>query len=392
MNVKHLQIDRESQLVYLLSKIHISEEELDYIQKLFASYLDWSRVCGLVQMHRVVGIVWTNIRKYIIEERSKFVPFYFFKSTELIYKAQQLKAEEQFKLASDVCHHLQAGGIKFVTLKGLVLSEYAYSGIGMRSSNDLDILIHSSETKEVVRLLNELGYMHGQYHYNTREIIPVNREDVIKFPMISHQLHPMIRKTIDMTFVEFHNVDIQFSIDIRTNRKTDEIVSQLLEQRIMAPIRDTELPSLSWEDMLIFLCIHFCKEAVDYKEVLKNKDMALYKLVDIYQLITRGKVSIDWDVFLEKVREYNMERETYYTLHYTEIVYPDTIPAHVLDRIRGADLSYLHQILDKDKIVYTWKDSIIERIFDANRTAILEQHLLEDFSTEAEGANEHRNG
>lgn len=385
MNLDHLRIDRESQLVYLLSKISLSQEELKYIQKLFSSYLDWSRVCGLMQMHRVVGIVWRNIRKHIIENRSKFVPFYFFKSTELIYKAQQLKAEEQFRLASEVCQHLQASGIVFATLKGLVLSEYAYSGIGMRSSNDLDILIHSSQTKEAVRLLAELGYVHGQYHYNKQEIIPVSRVDVVKYPIISHQLHPMIRKTTGMTFVEFYNVDIQFSVDIRTNRKTDDIVNQLLERRIMAPLRDTELPSLSWEDVLMFLCIHFCKEAVDYKEVLKNKDMALYKLVDIYQLISRGNVSIDWNTFLEKVREYNMEQEVYYALHYTETVYPHTVPAHVLDQVRGTDSSYLHQILDNDRVVYTWQDSIFERIFDTNRTAMLDRQLTGNPSVEVKG-------
>ncbi|MEM5637737.1 hypothetical protein AAHH71_00170 [Bacillus toyonensis] len=68
---------------------------------------------------------------------------------------------------------------------------------------------------------------------------------------------------------------------------------------------------LNKESLLIFLAEHFYKEAICYRDVKKHKDLLLYKLCDIYYLLT--KEEIDWNSVLAFAK--NIILKTKYSLH-----------------------------------------------------------------------------
>lgn len=109
----------------------------------------------------------------------------------------------------------------------------------------------------------------------------MDRREIVVRPMISHEVIPLRKKIENNLFVRTHEIDLQFSIDLVTSNRTDELVEEILGRIIEIPLEQGSCYSLSWEDHFLFLCNHFYKEATTDYDVKLYNDLSLYKLCDI---------------------------------------------------------------------------------------------------------------
>ncbi|MFF2154424.1 nucleotidyltransferase family protein [Paenibacillus chitinolyticus] len=360
----------ESRLVIMLSKPKLSNSEAEELNYLLKSHLDWAKVMGLVLMNRIIGPAWRNICKYadIKDDENKFT--YLFKVFGQSYKTQRYIVNEQQKYITELCEALNDNGIEYALLKGIILSHFVYEEAGERNFNDIDILVNADQISTAVKVLNDLGFVQGRYNHETKSIIPFSRKEIITMPLISHQIQPLVRQ-IKSQFLNYIKVDIQFSIDLMTNNRTDKIVQKFIDRREKVEIDNHSLYRLEWEDMLLFCCIHFYKEATHYEEVIFNRDLLLYKILDLYQIIYSQQ--LNWNVFCSRIEEYNLVKEVYYALYYAHSIY-DCVPSGVLEKLTPDDTKFINE-LDIIDSKHIWSDSINERIFNFNRARIIEEKI-----------------
>lgn len=367
----HVPKSLENKLVLLLSNPKLNTSEVEELNYLLRSHLDWPKVIGLLFMNRIVGPAWRNIKNYgdIKDDKNKFT--YLFKILGQSYKMQKYIVREQQNYIGEICNALNNNKIQYVLLKGIILSNFAYEDIGERIFNDIDILINSDQISEAVKVLDEIGYIQGKYDHATKNIVPSNRRELVTMPLISHQIQPLIKK-VDSEFLNYIKVDIQFSLDLMTNNKTDELVESFIKNRKKVELREGLLFRPEWEDMLIFCCIHFYKEANYYEEIVFYRDLLLYKILDLYQIIYSQK--INWNQFCIVVDKYNLKEQIYYALHFVNTIY-NCVPNEVLDKLSPNDKGYIDEI-KINEYTHIWNDNIVDRIFDVGRAKIIEEKSI----------------
>jgi Uncharacterised nucleotidyltransferase len=366
-------LGKEEQLVILLSKQNLNEEEVSRLNTLLNEYIDWSKVIGYIQLHRLSGIAWTNINKYyLVTGKEKPTYHGILKFLRQTHKLQELRVRQQIKHTIQICKVFEENDIRYVLMKGAVLSLGVYNDLGSRDFADNDILIHRHDISKVTELLKQKGYIQGNENKKNGLVESANRREVMLRPMVSHEIYPFAKSIEDGLFIDTHYLDIHFSVDLLTTNKTDDKVQQMLEDSITIPFSDINMPSFNWEDMLIFLCQHLYKEATSKLEILMYRDLGLYKLCDIQYLINNKKDIIDWNVFLEKAVEGGFREGVYYSLYLANQVYDCVPEKDVLEKLKPKDLDYFNQYTDDKQQTYAWNDNdVLTRIFNFNRAAMI---------------------
>jgi Uncharacterised nucleotidyltransferase len=154
-----------------------------------------------------------------------------------------------------------------------------------------------------------------------------------------------------------------------TSNRRDGVVADLLSRRVR--LGDPPLWSLDPVDTFIFCCVHFAKEAVYHAEVVRLKDLVLYKLVDLVALLDATDHPIDPPALVSRSTELGLGDQVYHALFHAAQLFRDRVPAALLAALRPADDAYVHEVSDDTGQVYRWTTTVVERFFDIQRLARL---------------------
>ena len=83
------------------------------------------------------------------------------------------RAEHQKQLLHEVCAAFDAAGIAYIPLKGAVIRGY-YPDASLRTSCDVDVLIHPEEVERAVSLLKEQGYRRVKSNFHDISLLSPN--------------------------------------------------------------------------------------------------------------------------------------------------------------------------------------------------------------------------
>lgn len=360
----------EERLVLLCSKPALRNAEVEDFRQLMAAHMDWSRVFGMLHTHGVMGTAWQNIERYfLVKGTEKAVYGKFVSSVKQMYHMQKMRGEQQCRFTLDICHELDKRSIQYSLLKGIVLSQVAYGDLGSRDFKDNDMLIHSSQIDEAIAIMKEMGYVQGMINYKTNSVTPLPRREIMIRSMVSHEVIPLIKYIENSPFLEYHALDLQFSLDLMTSRRTDTAVQQMLERSQIIDVAGHPVRTLEWEDLLLFMLIHLTREATSELDVMAYKDILLYKFMDIHRFLDSPQVNVDWDKVLQRAQDLNFQKEVFYALHYTQILYGEAGPEGFLDKLNIEDWEFLDQVYryNSEDIAIRWQNSFEERLFDTNR-------------------------
>lgn len=365
-------VEPEVELVLLLSSPILRADEVNRARFLLRELLDWNRVMGMLIMHRTMGVAWRNLIDHRLAAAEIFRPDYVLPVIEVCARGQELLAHEQTILASDLLSALNKGGVRGVVLKGVALAAMAYRTLGMRLSQDLDLLVERRDLGRANDVLLESGYAQGAWDATAERVIPASRQEIMKHTLYSHETFPYVKCTSDSTIMARHVVDLHFSIELNSEVGSDQAVRRLLSRRArLAPLPGVSVWSLSAEDMFVFVCVHFAREARLRTETEELVDLVLYKLVDLVALLETG---LNEGRLAEYARELGMQREVYFALHHINELYPARAPKRLMGELRPESTDYVDQVQDFASPAHkcqaawrTWKSPVVKRFFDTRR-------------------------
>lgn len=362
-------INQEEELVVLLSQPFLNAEQEIKFKYLLESYLNWDKVIGMIELHRIAGLAWKNVQKYFFNNDSnRCTCNRLYKYLYNSYKINTIRANEQLNYTYDVCNVLKKNNIKYVLLKGIVISSGLYGDIGLRDFNDNDILISPKDVNAATNLILQLGYLQGESKHLSK-IKKTTRKEKITRSLTSHEVIPFIKNlSPEANFSPQHIVDLHFSINLMSGKRTDNIVEKWIEDSIEINIQQKKIYTLKWENMLLFLCEHFYKEATSSRDLTMYKDLLLYKLCDIHYLILFKKINLE--ELLTKTKEFELEKQVYFTLKYLEDVFNVKDLKSFIEKIKPKNTSFLNHVYyyNSDKIAYEHTNiSLNKRFFDIKK-------------------------
>jgi len=197
----------------------------------------------------------------------------------------------------------------YAIVKGAVFSRAAYFQPNMRTSLDIDLIIHPFHVKRIKDIFLGNGFTQGQI--KEKKIVPYQRKETLFYTSNSHQLAPFVSPTGNQ-LCPFVSVDLNFSIIWGENKKPidmDFVLSELKDEIIYGQA----IKKLSPEMEFIHLCLHHYKDLNSIYLISKG-NIRLSLFSDIFFFIIHTDFDIQKMFFISE--KLNVSRYIYYCLFY----------------------------------------------------------------------------
>ena len=194
-------------------------------------------------------------------------------------------------------------GVEWVTFKGPVFSELAHPVPGLRTYNDVDVLVPPASLREVCRRLREAGWHLADY------------EDMLRSPEPPGEMHWVSPGGV--------LVDLHWSmINMHSRRRLFEVpTAALLQRRVpVQPGSSRQWWTLDPADALIHACLH---------AALAGANKLVY-LVDVDRL---SRAVTDWDDVAARALEWRAQTQVALVMGRARRVLGTPLPADLDDRL-----------------------------------------------------------
>jgi hypothetical protein len=317
---------------------------LDACRKLIDDdVVDWAAFVDAAGRHKILPLLSKHIVRNRLErggggDGTHGIPYFWL--YPYVYRANRDRNEALADEFVRVVTALREAGLRYAVRKGFVLAEHAYGDIGARRINDVDLLIERADAPRAHDVLVSLGYEQGRISRDGDHIEPFDRQTQIFWRVnLSNQL-PYV-KPGGREDIPIFNVDLCHDIFQRKSG-AEAPTARLLDRAIEAPLCGDTAFILSPEDHLLDLCSHLHKEATSLLFIKEGVDLQLSKFLDL-AVTCETHDAASWQLFVERAREYRAEEIAYYSLYFTDLLYPGRVPVDVLADLRPADVSYLDE-------------------------------------------------
>lgn len=264
------------------------------------------------------------------------------------YEQQYDVFVQKLSIVADILSSLD---IQYAFLKGAVLTPTLYKK-GQRISNDVDILIEACDATKVHNLLCKNGFIQGSCGPDGL-IRSASRREIIHAKINCGETVPYLRYFGD----DLVEVDVNFSLD-SVAKGTEQCVCDMLDRCIQIQLNNALcLPSLDQVDFFIHLCCHLYKEATTYEWLVHRRDLMLYKFADINIYLHTYGNELFFHCLCSRVKSFELEKECYYTLTNSIIIYPNLMSiaglSNALNELRPNNTDYMRFIFSPlEKRVY----------------------------------------
>lgn len=264
--------------------------------------IDWTYILEQSKEHNVTGLVYYGldgntkniIDKKIIEE---------FKRDTFLLGVSQIKSDIQIQ---KIIKEFNKNDLNPIILKGPYLKEL-YPFPELRTMGDLDLLIHTDEFKKAQIIIEQMGYERlkgegGHLEYSKKGTI---------------------------------NVELHLAHHFKGKREDEDI---FWKNCVKFNVLNTEVNVLSLEDNLVYLCIHMAKHML-------ISNIGIRQLCDLTLFIEKYHSDIKWDVFLQKIKIYNLKRFFLIMINMCNKALNMYIPDNVKEEVFNVKYSYVNLII-----------------------------------------------
>ncbi|HHV28800.1 nucleotidyltransferase domain-containing protein [Acetivibrio mesophilus] len=363
------ELSNERKLTILCSKGTLNETDVEMIKSIVSNRLDWKDILYQGINHRTLNMMYYHFKNLgLLDKIEKEI----IKVMKNECKVYELRNQTYFNEIKNIFDRFNENGIKAAILKGNFLAAKVYPSIETRTFNDLDFLIDVKDSDKVVSVLEDAGYIQGEFNEYSGEIIPGTKKQKLLYRAATHELMECLKKT-DNPFVPVIRVDLNFEVLWKGNCPYKIETAELLERAIPVDIGGATTYILDREDFLIQLACHLYKEAALINWINELRDLKVYKFADIALYIEKFSDEINWNKLIDFCRDKKCEKILYYAFHFVNLMYEDIVPEYVMKALEPEDKGYLDEYgVEKEK-PFKWNYDFFTRIFESDRILEVDQ-------------------
>ena len=295
----------------LLARSHLTDTERSRMGTLFDAGVDWTQLVTLAEQHAVTPLVCHRL----VQDRFDAVPKALIEAARSrLGRTRELNKTKAGELI-DLIDDLAGENIQAVPYKGPVLAVQAYGDLGLRSFQDLDFLVRTTDVPKVRDILGARGYEAGHQLSPAREAVFVRYagEDIF--------FHAGGKSPVEPHW-EFAPGTLSIRLDYPS------LLARLTEVDLL----DKRLPCWSGEDTALILCIHGSKSLW----------ARLSMVCDLAELI-RGTPAFDWETLLTRAEAQGCLRIVRVALllahNLVDLPVPDPVKKQLLADRHAVDLA-----------------------------------------------------
>lgn len=360
----------EHELIIELCKF--VDADKDKLEHLMERNLQWPYILGQLLYHRMGGAAYLSLNKSGLLGK---VNREFRNTLKTVYDSNVVKAQSMYQALGVVADVIQNLECPYALLKGAyLLSVYP---IGLRTSNDVDVLISQEDISKLEVLLKAAGFVQG--NVRNGRFTPASRKEIINSRINRGETVPYI-KTINLPQMEFLEIDINFSLDFSARKNNFKVVQMLKNSSPLIQTTNGCLCTLDNPDFLIHLCCHLYKEASIYAYLVLGRDLSLYKFADIYLLLYQWSNTEVFTVLSERIHAYGLQRECYYAFLRTKELFGIESKGlnALISAIKPQNVEYLKEIFRPEQNkVFQYDEPFAEWLFVSSKEERLHENIIE---------------
>ena len=328
----------------------------------FAKPLAFPYVLGQLCWHRMGGTAYFVLRECGLLEN---VNREFESTLKTVYDSGIVKSQSFKKALCELAEILNDVSFPYALLKGAYLvSVYPE---GLRTSNDIDLLIGQSDLTEAEKRLKSAGFLQG--YINNGAFTPASRAEIISSRMNRGEVVPFI-KEIGLPGMPYLEIDVNFSLDFQASQTTDVVDAILRDAQPLIETDQGNLHTLSPADFLLHLCCHLYKEASTYAWVEMERDLSLYKFVDLYLLLWKWTDESIYDSLANRTQEHQQQKAVYYSMVRTRELFEiqNEMLDKLLDSVKPEEPFFMNEIVQPAaKKTFRYDMAYIDWLFTSGR-------------------------
>ncbi len=358
------QLPPHARLLLTLARLHLDPGHLDLVRSLAdRPELDWGAFTDAAARHKLLPLVGRHVHRHRLDRKGPgtFPYPWVFTGAYLANRERNHALADEF---GRIFCELGIAGIRYAVRKGFPLAEGEYGDPALRRMTDLDLLLDRADAARAREVLERLGYLQGNLAADGERVEPFSRDTQVFWRLNLSQQLPY-RKSGHRAAVPEFDVDLTHDIFQKKSGRTAP-AAELLDRAVPRTVCGTDAWIPAPEDRLLDLCAHLHKEATSLFFIGENIDLQLAKFLDV-SLVVAGLDEAGWTSFLTRVEEYDAGDIVYYALHFVDQLYPEAVPAAVLDRLRPDDLGYLEEFGTLDGQRARWSLEFLPRLFQSAR-------------------------
>lgn len=262
----------EAELLLSCARVRLEQEDRARIETLVRRGLDWKCLLELAAAHELSSLLYWHLKAVCPED----VPE---EARQTLRDRVAARAAQGLLLTSELFPLLDLlgrAGIPAIPFKGPVLAAALYGNPALREFVDLDILIHRKDVPKALRVLASSGYR------------PTEEDEGMRFREWNRQC-PLSRDGAGL-------LDLHWGL-AQANFPKESSLSGVWDRLEPAVIDGRQVPTISAEDLCVFLCVH----------AAKHQWASLKWVCDLAELV-RSRPDMQWQRVLERARAAGSER------------------------------------------------------------------------------------
>jgi Uncharacterised nucleotidyltransferase len=297
LRVRIERLPPEERLLCLAARLD-REDHDGRARRLLDGPIDWDRFWSLAQLHEVLPLSWAYLRADA--DRRASVPIDVAERAERVYFATQIRTSERTAEVGRVLSGMEAAGIEAMVVKGVALVSTVYGSDGLRTFDDLDILVRRRDLDPSRAVLDALGY-------RTRA--------VPRFEEVDHRFH-------DLQYFRPLSGRLQcleLHWDLWDPRQFRSAIDGFWQRARPATIAGADRAVLSDADTLLHLAIHRTRSPLRLRFVC-----------DVAELIRARGATIDWDGLVSRAESVGARTAVHMILDLAAQLLDADVPAEPL--------------------------------------------------------------
>ncbi|MCZ6680389.1 MAG: nucleotidyltransferase family protein [Candidatus Poribacteria bacterium] len=292
-----------------LSAIHRAR-----LKDLLVRPLNWSVLQNHAEWHGLLPILYYHLRSF---QPAPKIPLPFWTTLERAYQNNTVRNLLLLEQLQEILIHLRAANLPVIVLKGAWLIDQIYPQIGLRMIADLDLLLPGTCVKQSESILTKLGYT---YHSTNRG----NHLSYVK------DVPPVVLVEIHYGLVNLASPTQKYAF------KVD--LDEMWTRAQVVQIANVEALTFAPEDQLIYLCMHYFKEAF----------ASLKWIGDLQGVLQFYQRQLDWECITHRSQQFGLSKIVYYTMKHLVCTLDVPIPREALTGLKPIPDRWL------ERKMFTW--------------------------------------
>lgn len=265
------------------------------VDDLLAHELDWNHVFLLALWHKVAFLACSrliSLRRVDKALSTGGLPLLLWNHWKQLHAVNRLRNDTLLELTRQVCSSLEANSIPHVIGKGGPLLIGAAYATNERKMYDIDFLAPRERLHDIITAMEDAGFALARYSHDSGVVIPVAREELRKWLLLSRGLPNFVRK-VDEPHMEIAIAQVQFKVGSTGDTGASVDAARLIEHAERVEIRAAtpfQAAAPSPADLTVQLALHIARETLDPEHADWGMGWNLIKICDLQRYVDLERI------------------------------------------------------------------------------------------------------